>query len=82
MHIIQLSTYDALGGAARAAYRLHHSLCREGVDSRMIVQRRLGTDVTVRTAGTGIPKRVLLRLAPRLDHLPLSLYPNRDTRNV
>ncbi len=78
MRIVHFSTYDISGGAARAAHRLHRSLRDQGVDSRMIVQRRLGNDETVSASGIGIVEKVVARLSPRLDHLPLSLYRHRD----
>ena len=41
MKILHVSTYDIEGGAARAAYRLHKSLLQIGVDSKMLVQRKM-----------------------------------------
>lgn len=35
-----LSHSDLAGGAARAAFRLHQSLVREGIDSRMVVRKK------------------------------------------
>ncbi len=37
MKILHLNTYDALGGAARAAYRIHQSQQKIGLDSTMMV---------------------------------------------
>lgn len=47
MKVLHLSTYDARGGAARAAYRLHTGLRRLGYDSSMMVAHRGTTDPTV-----------------------------------
>jgi glycosyltransferase involved in cell wall biosynthesis len=47
MQIVQVSTYDVHGGAARAAYRLHRGLLQLGEDSRMLVKRRVSTDESV-----------------------------------
>lgn len=47
MRILHLSTNDIRGGAARAAYRLHCSLCRQGYDSTMFVANRYSDDPTV-----------------------------------
>ncbi|WP_319525639.1 glycosyltransferase family 4 protein [uncultured Desulfosarcina sp.] len=47
MKVIQLSHSDANGGAARAAYRIHHCLRDAGIDSRMWVNQALAGDVTV-----------------------------------
>ena len=47
MKVVQVSTYDIQGGAARAAYRLHQGLLRLGEDSRMLVKHRDSTDDSV-----------------------------------
>ncbi len=77
MKILQLSTHDIRGGAARAAYRLHEGLQTIGVTSTMLVQRRHGTDPTVlldkRTVG-----QVASRFAPHIEKLPFLFYPKRQ----
>jgi glycosyltransferase involved in cell wall biosynthesis len=47
LRITHLNTYDVLGGAARAAYRLHKGLIGAGRDSRMVVLSRGSVDPTV-----------------------------------
>ena len=47
MKILQISTYDISGGAARAAYRLHRGLCEIGQDCRMLVRHKESQDDTV-----------------------------------
>ncbi len=47
MKILQISTYDIRGGAARAAYRLHSGLLEIGEDSRMVVRFRSSKDSRV-----------------------------------
>lgn len=47
MHVIQLNHSDIDGGAARAAYRIHHCLRAAGFDSRMWVDKALAGDWTV-----------------------------------
>lgn len=47
MKIVHLSTSDAAGGAARAAYRVHTGLRRLGHDSRMLVQKKWTPDAEV-----------------------------------
>lgn len=42
-----MSTYDANGGAARAAYALHRAMVGSGIDSRMVVGRKDTQDPTV-----------------------------------
>lgn len=45
--ILHICRDDEKGGAARCAHRLHVGLGRIGTDSRMLVQRRQGTDPLV-----------------------------------
>lgn len=47
MKILHLNTHDILGGAARAAGRIHLALLASGVDSRMLVQIKSGDDPAV-----------------------------------
>src|SRR5438067_90323 len=47
MRVVHLSTSDQMGGAARAAYRVHTGLRRLGVDSRMLVQSKISADPNV-----------------------------------
>jgi len=47
MKILQISTYDVRGGAARAAYRLHSGLLEIGEDSRMLVRFKSSNDSRV-----------------------------------
>lgn len=78
MKILQLSTSDINGGAARAAYRLHQGLQRINVHSQMLVQAKQSDDSRVIGSRTnsGIGQTVTgLRLI--LDELPLKFYPNR-----
>jgi glycosyltransferase involved in cell wall biosynthesis len=47
MRVVHLSTNDIRGGAARAAYRLHRGLCRQGIESLMFVGQKESDDPTV-----------------------------------
>jgi glycosyltransferase involved in cell wall biosynthesis len=47
MRVIHLNHSDISGGAARAAYRIHHCLREAGVDSRMWVNKASAGDWTV-----------------------------------
>jgi glycosyltransferase involved in cell wall biosynthesis len=77
MKVLQLSTSDLSGGAARATYRLHRGLQGIGVDSTLLVQEKSSDDRT-----TIAPKKRLAQCAARskvvFDALPLKLYPRRD----
>lgn len=56
MNIWHLSESDLLGGAARAAYRIHRALRAAGVDSRMQLMRARSGDPSVRGATTKLEK--------------------------
>lgn len=47
MKIIHLSTNDCVGGAARAAFRLHKGLNRIGLESQMLVEHKSSQDGAV-----------------------------------
>ncbi len=47
MNIVHLATYDASGGAARSAYRLHQGLRAIGESSSMLVMRKTSNDANV-----------------------------------
>src|SRR5262245_41038101 len=60
MRIVHLSKNDRQGGAARAAFRLHEGLRREGQESFMLVADRSSDDPHVIAAGR--PMDVVSRL--------------------
>jgi glycosyltransferase involved in cell wall biosynthesis len=62
-----------MGGAARAAYRLHRALLREGVGSRMLVQRKFSDDNSV-IGPLNTLQKVVSRLRPFFDSLPVGRY--------
>ncbi|NEQ47618.1 MAG: glycosyltransferase [Leptolyngbya sp. SIOISBB] len=76
MRVVHLSHADCTGGAAIAAYRLHVALQREQVDSHMLVQDMRNDNSTVHTF-TSKRERMLAKLRPSLDKLPLGLYRKR-----
>jgi glycosyltransferase involved in cell wall biosynthesis len=50
VQILHVNTYDNLGGAARAAFRLHRGLLDAGAGSSLLVRRKRSGDDTVLTA--------------------------------
>ncbi len=74
MKVLHLSTFDLVGGAARAAYRIHQGLQHIGVDSQMLVQYKRSSDDTVFTA----ENRYLSKLRSTTDSLPLNFYRHRQ----
>ena len=79
----QINFSDITGGASRAAYRIHHALRSDGVDSKMHVAKATVGDWTVssptgkifRLGTLARPHIVLLlrNLLRTVDHAPLSL---------
>jgi len=76
MKILIVSKSDIQGGAARAAYRLHHSLLAEGVDSQMLVQSKSSDDFTVIGLQTKFQKAIGI-IRPTLDSIPVLRYKER-----
>ena len=64
LRILQVSTFDTSGGAARSAYRLHRGLIDRGHECRMLVARGDSGDPTVSVHGA--PGDVASRLRRRL----------------
>jgi glycosyltransferase involved in cell wall biosynthesis len=78
MKILIVNTYDILGGAARAAYRLHRSLLSAGIDSKMLVQTKKSDDYTVIPVyGSNKIGKAFSLIGPTLDQIPLKFYKNR-----
>lgn len=77
MKILHINTTDVEGGAARAAYRLHRALLAKGVDSQMLVQRKLSDDYTVQTVAKTKIGKLFNFLRPYIDAFPLRKYKNR-----
>lgn len=76
MKVFIVNTSDIIGGASRAAYRLHSALLVNGIDSTMVVQSKFSDDHTVLAPSTKIQKTMAV-IRPTLDNLPLLLYKNR-----
>ena len=77
MKILVVNSSDSVGGAARAARRLHQSLLSIGLDSKMLVQHKVYDDPSVfgppRKFGKGF---ALMR--PTLDMTPNAIYAKRN----
>lgn len=63
MKVIHVNHSDMIGGAARAAYRIHHALRDSGVDSRMLVNIATAGDWTVE-GPNGKFSKAMVRLCP------------------
>jgi glycosyltransferase involved in cell wall biosynthesis len=76
MRVVHITADDALGGAGRAAFRLHRALREAGAESLMLVRRRLSADPDVHVRGSRLA-RGLGRWRPLLDELPVAWYRRR-----
>ncbi len=79
MKIVQLSTGDIGGGAARAAYRLHNGLLRLGIDSTMLVLRRTSGQPSVRGLKWSEDLATRLRRRHRRNQIRRDFDPYRKT---
>ncbi|BAC09941.1 glycosyltransferase family 4 protein [Thermosynechococcus vestitus] len=70
MKVYHLNHFDIIGGAARAAYRIHHALREVGVDSTLLVDVGMSGDWTVQGPTTKFGK-ALARLRPAMVQLLL-----------
>ena len=77
MKILIVNTSDIIGGAARASYRLHKALLKNGIDSQMLVQNKSSDDYTVISDSSKL-KQLLNKTRNTIDSLPLKIYKNRD----
>lgn len=67
--ILIVSASDIVGGANKAAYRLHRSLLNRGVNSQMLVQNKFSDDYTVIGPKSNFRKYLLNPVRPALDHI-------------
>lgn len=84
--ILSVSTSDARGGAAHAAYRIHLSQKALGIDSKMFVKEKHLIDNDIIELESLIPKNPLYnhinnirnKLRNKIQHLRWRRYPNRE----
>jgi glycosyltransferase involved in cell wall biosynthesis len=72
MKVLHLSTFDTVGGAARAAYRIHQAMLKIKIDSHLIVQHKLSRDSTV----TAAESKLVAKLRSVGDAAVLNFYPH------
>ena len=77
MKILHVSTSDRLGGAAIGANRLHRALRRAGIDSHMLVLRKVTADPNAHALATRLNRfgRARRRLAERRHARQLARHP-------
>ena len=72
LKITHLSTYDLVGGAAQAAYRLHSCFCQLGYQSRFLAQYKTSRDPTVTQFSVSRKAQSRLRRGLKRRYLALS----------
>jgi glycosyltransferase involved in cell wall biosynthesis len=78
MKILHLNSTDTSGGAARATYRLHRGLRSNGINSQMLVQKKISGDESVHGL-KGVPAKIYSRIRKKIDQLPVKQYRSRDS---
>ena len=68
MRVYQLNYSDVTGGAARAAYRIHHALIEYGIDSTMFVNQSTAGDWTVSSERAKLSK-MFIQIKPSIASL-------------
>lgn len=82
MKILHLSSIDAGGGAIRATNALHEALGDAGVDSKVLVKRKLGDDPRVfemLDGRQGAVDQLWRRLSGRIDQFPTRFFKTSNT---
>lgn len=85
-NILVVSTSDASGGAARAAYRIHKAVQAQGMDSRMLVKNRITTDSSILPVSDFTPTNSAYRtydwvrnkIKNKIQHYRWNQYPDRE----
>jgi len=81
MRIASLSAYDTFGGAAKAAYRLHKALISIGIDSFMLVKRKLSEDPRV-ISQKNKERETSLRVKLFLERVPIKMIELIEGRDI
>jgi len=79
LKVLHLNYSDVYGGAAKAAYRLHHGLIQHGINSKILVHKKFSDESLI--IGPETKKEYYLNhLSYVVDRLPLSKYDiNKNT---
>ncbi|WP_110954059.1 glycosyltransferase family 4 protein [Anaerosinus massiliensis] len=68
MKVLNVNTFDDVGGAARAAYRIHKGLIANNVKSNLFVQKKINDDSTINVL-EGKVNKLSTKLQQRADSL-------------
>jgi len=84
--VLSVCTSDSVGGAARAAYRIHQGVRAFGVESRMIVKNKHTLDPDVISLDTFVPQNSIVqafdwarnKCKNKIQHYRWNRYPERE----
>jgi len=76
MKILIVNTFDTVGGAAKATYRLYKALLDKGIDVTMLVQQKKSGDYRIVVPDSKVDKLFSL-FYPSIDQLPVRFYRQR-----
>ncbi len=82
MRIVHVSEHDIIGGAGKAALRLHQGLLAQGVDSILFVKRKHFSGNSIVTTDSVFDRTVRYTLTPYLDRLPVLGYKKRSKTDI
>lgn len=77
MKILNISTSDIKGGAARVAYRLYKGLNALGIESHMLVQQRFSSEPEVIGPSNKVHEGMAI-MRQSFDKMPLKFYKKRQ----
>jgi len=73
MKVLIVASSDIVGGAHKAAYRLHRALLTHNIDSQMLVQNKNSDDYTIIGPTSSLRKYLINPLRPALDHIIMKM---------
>jgi glycosyltransferase involved in cell wall biosynthesis len=73
MKVLIISASDIIGGAHKAAYRLHRALLDKDIVSQMLVQNKVSDEYQIIGPSSNFRKRVLNPLRPVIDHILMKI---------
>jgi len=75
LKVVHLNTYDRAGGAAKAVYRLHKELLRQGVDSKLLASKlTYFDDPTVGVADSSFFAKVKRKYIQKIEDFPFQIH--------
>lgn len=86
IQVLSINTSDSIGGAARAAYRIHCGTCKYGVNSKMLVKQKRTDDPSVVALTVFLPKTNIwkfwnwcaTKIKNKYFHFVWNHYPDRE----